>query len=375
MGKYLDKVADPNSLYDAFKKCRIGTVWKESVQRFGHDLLRNIRELSEELRSGSYEQKPFVEFDLCERGKARHIKSMHIRDRVVQRSICDNALCPEIVPRLIYDNGASIEGKGVSFARNRLQCHLERYVRTHGTDGYVLKGDFAKFFDNIDHRIMLEALEKRFGSDPEFMELMRKLIRSFRVDVSKLSDEEIEAFGSKPIDLLSLPRPSEGIEFLDRSVGIGSQVSQIIGVMFPSPIDHLVKTKLGCRFYGRYMDDFYILHPSREFLEDVLNKIRIESEKLKMFMNERKTKIFPIRNSLTFMKIRYRITETGQIAKTLSGESIARERRRIKSQIGVGLDPKHILDSYKSWRGNAIKFDSGRTVHEMDKLIRRELKK
>lgn len=83
--KDMESVYDANALLDAFRQAKKGTAWKESVQRYEMNLLRNINHTQKELANGTYEQKDFYEFSLSERGKTRHIKSMHISDRVVQR--------------------------------------------------------------------------------------------------------------------------------------------------------------------------------------------------------------------------------------------------------------------------------------------------
>ena len=129
--KNMESVYDANSLIDAFNKSKKGTAWKESVQRYEANLLRNVNQTQKELKDGSYEQKDFYEFDLNERGHIRHIKSMHISDRVVQRSVCDNVLVPELSKYLTYDNGASMEGKEIHFARKRMSTHLHKFYRKH----------------------------------------------------------------------------------------------------------------------------------------------------------------------------------------------------------------------------------------------------
>jgi hypothetical protein len=56
-------------------------------------------------------QSAFVEFDLSEQGKTRHIKSVHISERVVQKYLCGNALVPVLSRSLIHDNRASVKTK------------------------------------------------------------------------------------------------------------------------------------------------------------------------------------------------------------------------------------------------------------------------
>ena len=67
----MESVYDANSLLDAFNKSKKGTAWKESVQRYEMNLLRNINQTQKEMKDGTYEQKDFYEFKLHERGKSK----------------------------------------------------------------------------------------------------------------------------------------------------------------------------------------------------------------------------------------------------------------------------------------------------------------
>lgn len=111
MAELFDDMTSADALYAAFQKSKKGSSWKGSVQHYEMNLLSNILKTRDVLRAKAYEQKPFVCFELHERGKARFIKSMHIFDRVVQRSLCEEVLAPSLNHLLIHDNGASIEGK------------------------------------------------------------------------------------------------------------------------------------------------------------------------------------------------------------------------------------------------------------------------
>ena len=238
--KDMESVYDANALLDAFRQAKKGTAWKESVQRYEMNLLRNINHTQKELANGTYEQKDFYEFSLSERGKTRHIKSMHISDRVVQSSVCDNVLIPELQRYLIYDNGASMEGKGIHFARKRLSTHLHRYYRKHkSNEGYILLIDFSKFFDNINHEPLIEAMRNKIG-DTETMSFVEKLIDTFKIDVSYMTDEEYKESLNTLYNALEYAKIDEeeltGQKFMKKSVGIGSQISQISGVLYPKII-------------------------------------------------------------------------------------------------------------------------------------------
>jgi len=153
-------VTDADNLAGAFAKSKRGVSWKESVQRYEANALRNIAETRRKLIAGESVLNGFVEFDLCERGKTRHIKSVHISERVVQKCLSDEVLVPLLSRPLIHDNGASITGKGVHFALRRLVVHLSRFYRNNGrsNEGYALLVDFSRFFDNIRHDILFRVV-------------------------------------------------------------------------------------------------------------------------------------------------------------------------------------------------------------------------
>ena len=94
---------------NAFKHCRKESIWKASTQKFEEDLLVECCELAHAVRTHTYTPEPYLEFDICERGKHRHIKAPTIRDRVFMHALCQDILNPRIVPKLIYDNSAAIK--------------------------------------------------------------------------------------------------------------------------------------------------------------------------------------------------------------------------------------------------------------------------
>lgn len=334
-------LTDLNILHEAYLQCKKGVEWKESVQRYGMYELLNIAELSESLKNHTYRQKPFYEFDINERGKKRHIKSLHISDRVLQRALCDNILTPVTKKYLIYDNGASVKGKGIEFTRKRLQAHLEKYYRRYGRDGYVLQIDFSKYFDNIDHKQVLRLFAKHIN-DAETMQLFTELIATF----------------------------GDG----GKGVGIGSQISQIIGIYYPTEIDNYCKIVKGCKYYGRYMDDTYIIHPDKDFLKTLLKEIEEICGRLGIVINKKKTQIIKLSQGFTFLKIRYIYGEHGKIIKIPCRNSITRERRKLKKlknfSLAGRITPEEIREQYKSWRGNLIKYNAYKSVRSTDALYK-----
>lgn len=337
--KYFETLLDLNVLYDSFQKCKSSVDWKCSIQRFEANIFQNIKDIKKRLKSGRYKPDKFVEFDVDERGKTRHIKSLSIRDRVLQRAICDYVLEPLIYPKLIYNNGASVKEKGVDFSRKQLDKHLRKHYNKRGNKGYILVGDFSKFFESIPHDKLIESLKKCIP-DQKMMDLLEMIIRSF-------SDTGV-------------------------GLGIGSQISQICGIYYPTPIDIYCTTVMGCKAYARHMDDFYIIHEDKEFLKTVLTGVRRIASELGLKLNEKKTQICRIDKGFNFLKQRIFITDTGKIVHKPNKSSFVREKRKLKSfkfKYDIGEMTKEEIESqYKSWRNNVIKFDCKKTIHNVDEL-------
>lgn len=334
-------VADTDNLYAAFRSSMRGVAWKESVQRFEANALRNIADIRRRLFSGENIQHGFVEFDLHERGKIRHIKSVHISERIVQKCLCDTVLSPILTNPLIYDNGASVEGKGTHFSIRRLIVHLSRFYRQNGfsNDGYALIVDFTKFFDSIRHDILF-ALVERYISDPRILDLLRRFV---------------SVFGP------------------GKSLGLGSEVSQNLAIFFPNKLDHFIKEKLGIEFYGRYMDDLYLIHADKEYLRYCLAEIEKVCTALGITINMKKTRIVKLISGVNFLKGKYKLLPSGKVLRLPGKDSTKRMRRKLikfKSLIASGkMGFKDLRTAYQSWRGNYMKrFNAHYRIGHLDRL-------
>lgn len=335
-----DRLISLNSLFSAARMSGQTIRWKGSVQRYFMSWLRNIINLRALLLAGKDVTLGFICFTTFERGKERFIRSVHFKERVAQRSICDNALVPVLSRSLIYDNGASLEGKGISFALERLKLHLHRYYRETGSnEGYILLIDFSGYFDNILHWPLYEILDKSF-SDKRIVDLARQFI---------------EPFGEK-------------------SIGIGSQVSQILAIAYRSYLDHFIKEVLREKYYGCYMDDSYLINRSKERLWYCLQEIEKKCAERGIVINRKKTQIVKLSHGFTYMKGKYWMTETGKIIVKPYRLNTTRERRKLKKfrkMLDSGeMTMDQISQSYNSYRGYIIKnYNSHRTVRSMDRLF------
>ena len=373
----LENICSANNMIEAAEKCKNGVDWKESVQRYNINQLINVRASQKAIRDGSYKQKSLVEFPLSERGHTRDIKSHHISDRVVQKSLNDNVLMPRIQPYLIYNNGASIKNKGLDFTRTHFEIDMRESYSLLGSDCYVLLIDFSKYFDNIQHAKILEYLSQFLNPDEyAFVELCFK---EFEVDVSYMTDEEYAVCMTTIFNSLLYAEIDKSLrtseKIMKKSIGIGSQLSQITGVYYPHEIDNYCTIVRGNRFYGRYCDDTYLFGTKEQLLDILYNGIIPICNRLGIFINMKKTKIQNVeKEQITFLKINYHITENGGLVRKVHESTFHREHRRITKfyhlyKLGR-MKLEDIILCYKSWRGTYERFDSGYEILKLDNYVR-----
>lgn len=374
----MNTVSDMNNLYDAFQASMNGSSWKEEPQRFEIDFLSELTKLHNELESGTYKTSPGSEFELSERGKVRHIHGGRMRDRVVRHCLCDKVLTPSLTPFLIYSNGASQDNKGVSFARRQFERDLHNYwLEYHTNDGWVGFVDFSKFYDNIPHELALKTIEPHI--DGFSMRLLREIVSAFRVDVSYMTDEEYAHCMTKKFDSVeyykNIPTDSRtGRRYMEKSVDIGDQTSQNIGVFYPTRIDNYVTIVRGIKWYGRYMDDMVMIHHDREYIIETIEGIRKEAAELGLFVNDRKTKVCHLSDTFTYLQVKYFLTESGRVVKRINPKSVTRERRRLKAYKRLMTEGRmtypQIEQAYKSWMGTFVKMMSKKQIKHMKELFK-----
>ena len=371
----MNDFTDANNLIAGFKRVKKSSGWKDSTQRYGLNLLKEIRSLQKTLRDGSYEQEEGATFKQCEQGHLRLVKALTVRDMVMQHSLCDSVLIPSVTPKLIHDNGASLKGKGISFTRRRFEQHLRWHFRRYGREGYILKIDFRKYFDNIRHDVLLEKLKPFIEENPYAMNTLKKILKANEIDISYTNEDMM----NKPFNSLEYAKlPPEiltGKRYMKKSLGIGSPVSQIAGIFLPTAIDTYCKTVKGLHCYDAYMDDRVIIHPEKEYLWRLLGEIREIAAKLGIFIHTDKTQIIKLSHGFTFLKTKYHLTSTGRIIRKIPHDVVTRQRHKMKKLAAFVVEGKlsfnAFVNQYKSWRGDKKRYNAFQTLQNMDKLYRR----
>lgn len=294
-----DDICSFASLYDAHLRSRRGKQGRAEVASFALDLGCNLALLSDELRRGTYRMSPYIHFVVRD-PKRREVCAPRYRDRVVQRSLCDNVLGPVLEPRLIYDNAACRRGKGTLFALERLKGFLREHWRAHGSDGWVLRCDVERFFASVRHDALLACLG-RLPLDTPTKDLLAQIVASHC--------------------------DSDG-----RGLPLGNQTSQWFALYYLDGLDRLVKERMHVRAYVRYMDDAVCVHADRAHLRSCLPALVGELDALGLRFNG-KTQLAPLRQGIDFLGWHFWLGPCGGVTCRLRAAAERRLRARLHAAL------------------------------------------
>lgn len=329
-----EKIHSFESLYNAYRKARQGKRWKGAAAKFEVNLLEALNLLSAQIRTKRYTMSPYNTFEVYE-PKRRVVMSNSYKDKVVQHSLCDNVLEPILTRSFIRDNYASQVGKGTHYGLDRLQEFMRRFYRKNGIDGWILKGDISKYFYSIRHDVLKTLIREKI-TDPDVLWLVDLIIDSTEGNVG---------------------------------IPIGNQTSQLFALLYLDGLDHFVKEKLGIKYYGRYMDDFFLIHHDKAYLQECRKQIEAFVQARGLSLNA-KTNIFPLKHGVDFLGFHTYLTESGAVIRKVRRRSKNNMKWKLKKLAALHaagrIDAKTVEQSYQSWRGHAEKGNSYHLIRRTD---------
>lgn len=318
------KIYDFDNLYNAYLRARKNKRYRQDVIIFSANLEENLISLQNELIWKTYRTGKYRIFKIFE-PKEREVAALPFRDRVVQHALI-SIVEPVWEKRFIHDSYACRPGKGTHAGADRAQYFLRKIKREHGKV-HALKADIAKYFASIDHGILQSLIRKRIVC----------------CDTLRLIDEILASTTNKE------DAPHQGIP-------IGNLTSQLWANAYLHELDEFVKYQLKERFYLRYMDDFVIVHESKQHLQDVRKIIEaFLHDKLRLKTNA-KTQVFPVSGlkgrALDFLG--YRIWTTHRKLRKDCVKRMKRNLNRLQRLYRQGrISAERITASITSWVGHS----------------------
>lgn len=234
-----NQIISLENLFSAWREFRRGKRGRRDVQEFERYLEDNVFELHACLANGHYHHGPYHRFHIFD-PKHRIIHKATVRDRLVHHAIY-RILYPLFDRSFIFDSYSCRIGKGTYAAVDRLEIFARRVSQNYLRSCWALKFDIRKFFDSVDHGILLQILENRLS-----LRQAQGVIDLLREIVSSYSKHPVGG-GS----LFEIKQPT--------GLPIGNLTSQLFANVYLDAFDHFIKDKLRLKYYLRYTDDAVIL--------------------------------------------------------------------------------------------------------------------
>ncbi|MBQ9181211.1 MAG: RNA-directed DNA polymerase [Bacilli bacterium] len=277
---------------------------KKKVNKFESRKMEHIINIKKRLESKDFRFDKYNIFMISD-PKARIVMSQNIEDKIINHLIAKYVLVKVFEP--IYPDCmvATRKNKGTSYGIKLLLKYLNNLKESNF---YVLKLDISKYFYNIDHDVLKGMLRKKI-KDKDSINILDSIIDSTNYGyvnkkIIKLKNEKISCLNSfnknKEINEIPLYKYNKG-------VGLGDQTSQSFGLIYLSEFTRFLKQKLNLKYVINYMDDFVILHESKNYLKKCLDLIIDKLNEYKLELNKKKTKIDSIKNGIDFLGYRFYI--------------------------------------------------------------------
>lgn len=292
--KYQEKLTY-EKLLEAHIKSRKGKGYRKEIILFNLKQEEYIMWLYEQLKNKNYKHGGYTEFYVTE-PKLRKIEKSRYLDRIVHRWVVDNFLEQCYVPKFINTSYACLKNRGMHKSAIYVKNTM-RHCKAKWNEYYILKMDVAKYFDNINKKILLKILERNI-KDQELMWLIK--------------------------EILYANKREKGLE-------IGNYTSQMFANIYLNEVDQYIKHKLKVKYYCRYLDDSIVIVRTKKEAKEILEKIKkYLKENLELELNQ-KTQIFKNKQGVNFCG--YKINEYRMKLRDKGKRKLKKKVKKLKEEI------------------------------------------
>jgi len=254
-------------ILQAYYDCRKNKRQTSNALAFEINYESNLLSLLSEINNGTYSVGRSIAF-IVHKPVQREIFAADFRDRVVHHLII-NKLNPHFEKKFILDSYSCRVGKGTHYGIKRVDRFIRRCSKNYSQDCYILKLDIQGFFMHINKQILFDMLrpfiETNYTQDDKelLIDLCRKVVFNNSTQGCLIKGEKYNWKG--------LPR-NKSLFHSGLGIGlpIGNLTSQVFANFYMDAFDHFVKHNLGLKYYGRYVDDFVLVHPSKVYLTKLM---------------------------------------------------------------------------------------------------------
>ena len=233
----------------------------------------NLFLLSEEIVNRNYNPKPSICF-VVDKPVKREIFAADFRDRVIHHLIY-NYISPIFEKTFINDSYSCRKGKGTHYGIQRIDRFIRSCSENYRKDCYILKLDVKGYFMSMNREVLFGFVKEELRKSPAQSSFDLPLVH-YLIEKTIFNEPTMNCIiKGKKSDWQGLPQ-SKSLFYAKEKCGlpIGNLTSQLFGNVYLNNFDHFVKRDLGIKYYGRYVDDFILIHRDKRHLQNSIGFIR-----------------------------------------------------------------------------------------------------
>lgn len=297
-------------LFEAYYDARRNKRNTTNQLRFEMNLEENLIELYHEIAERRYQVGRSICF-MINRPVDREVFAADFRDRVVHHLLF-NYINPYFDPTFITDSYSCRKGKGTLYGIRRLDHHIRSCSLNYTQPCYVLKLDLQGYFMNINRQILFNEIMKtmrRQGLRKTAEGVCWKDTYQYETAIYLLplivfNDPVEGCYRKSPLSSWDVLPASKSLFFSPEGCGlpIGNLTSQLFSNIYLNGFDHYVKRELHIKHYGRYVDDFYLIHTDKELLLSLIPLLRAYlKDQLGAILHPHKLELLYFRQGVSFL--------------------------------------------------------------------------
>lgn len=266
--------------------------------------------LNKKIKLREYKIQPSICF-ISKYPVKREIFAGDFSDRLVHHYIFSE-LSPIYEKLFIYDSYSCRKNKGTALGIKRVESFFKAVSNNYSKKAYVLRLDIQGYFMSINKNLLYkmnkDILKEKLKDDPAKLNLLLYLLR---ISIFNKAQANCEIRG--PIQDWEGLVKNKSLFFAKDSCGlpIGNLSSQLFSNLYLNGLDHYIKRKLKCKYYGRYVDDMVFCHQSKEYLKDIISKIdNYLTKNLNLKLHPKKIYLQEISKSCDFLGANIKIGHT-----------------------------------------------------------------
>jgi retron-type reverse transcriptase len=229
--------------------------------------------LYDEILENRYNPKPSICF-IVDKPVKREIFAADFRDRVIHHFIC-NYISPVFEKVFINDSYSCRKGKGTHYGIKRIDHFIRSCSQNYTRDCYILKLDIKGYFMAMNKPLLYKKVKDELEKQKHHIDFDLSLVH-YLIEKTIFNDPRVNCIvKGRRTDWNGLPE-TKSLFHAGENCGlpIGNLTSQLFGNIYMNDFDHWVKRYLGIKFYGRYVDDFVLIHNDKERLKALVPSIR-----------------------------------------------------------------------------------------------------